>query len=150
MKPFRIQKLSVLTFILPPLRIAYNHLFRFELSKGIGNDSSLLGLLRVYQEHYPGIVTGRGGKAAVFEVPDQRLRALESMLTCLQPLDREWQDKVQAIQLIDRQSFINVGLQYSTFRVLRRGAKSTGNIIPEVQTYHAEEVCLLDSIWENL
>ena len=45
------------------------HHHRLELSRSIGNDSALLGLLRTYKEHYPDVIlyqpTGKGATFAV-------------------------------------------------------------------------------------
>ncbi|KAF2129000.1 Mis6-domain-containing protein [Dothidotthia symphoricarpi CBS 119687] len=105
-KPFRMQQL-------------------LELSRGLGNEPALQGLLRVYKDYYPDIILGSTSLSRKSFAP--------------QP-DAEWQTKISAIQeaiTIANDSTLD---RHNGFKVLRRGPKrSKVSAIPDVHTYHATE-----------
>ncbi|KAF2736807.1 Mis6-domain-containing protein [Polyplosphaeria fusca] len=105
-KPFRIQQL-------------------LELSRGLGNEPALQGLLRVYRDYYPDIILGSANTTRKSFPP--------------QP-DPEWRARLNAIQEASiRDDQASLG-QYNGFRVLRHGAKrSKLSAIPEVHTFQAHE-----------
>ncbi|KAI4706482.1 hypothetical protein J4E89_008900 [Alternaria sp. Ai002NY15] len=105
-KPFRIQQL-------------------LELSRGLGNEPALQGLLRVYKDYYPDIILGSTSTSRKSFAPRP---------------DAEWQAKIVAIQEASvAEDDSNVDGQ-NGFKVLRRRLKgSKGSAIPDVHTYHATE-----------
>ncbi|KAF2119166.1 Mis6-domain-containing protein [Lophiotrema nucula] len=106
-KPFRIQQL-------------------LELSRGLGNEPALQGLLRVYKDYYPDIILTAAGTSRKSFPP---------------ALDPEWRTRLLAIQ--DAGIAIEENIpeqQRSGFRLLRKGAKrSKVSAIPEVHTFQAHE-----------
>jgi centromere protein I len=58
-KPFRIQQLFVSYPVLTHfIFLCANSAFSLELSRGLGNEPALQGLLRVYKDYYPDIILG--------------------------------------------------------------------------------------------
>ncbi|KAI4908679.1 hypothetical protein J4E90_008411 [Alternaria incomplexa] len=105
-KPFRIQQL-------------------LELSRGLGNEPALQGLLRVYKDYYPDIILGSTSTSWKSFAPRP---------------DAEWQARIVAIQEASvAEDDSNVDGQ-NGFKVLRRRLRgSKGSAIPDVHTYHATE-----------
>ncbi|KAF2491888.1 Mis6-domain-containing protein [Lophium mytilinum] len=105
-RPFRIQQL-------------------LELSRGIGNEPALQGLLRVYKDYYPDIIVGTAATTRNSFPPSPT---------------PEWKTRILAIQEAGERSFDGSTEQQNGFRVLRHGSKrSKISLIPEVHTYHAKE-----------
>ncbi|KAI4651159.1 uncharacterized protein J4E79_009358 [Alternaria viburni] len=98
---------------------------RLELSRGLGNEPALQGLLRVYKDYYPDIILGSTSTSRKSFAPRP---------------DAEWQAKIVAIQEASvAEDDSNVDGQ-NGFKVLRRRLKgSKGSAIPDVHTYHATE-----------
>ncbi|KAL1796101.1 hypothetical protein ACET3X_006325 [Alternaria dauci] len=105
-KPFRIQQL-------------------LELSRGLGNEPALQGLLRVYKDYYPDIILGSTSTSRKSFAPRP---------------ESEWQAKIIAIQEASvAEDDSNADGQHS-FKVLRRRLKgSKESVIPDVHTYYATE-----------
>ncbi|KAG9194956.1 hypothetical protein G6011_00076 [Alternaria panax] len=105
-KPFRIQQL-------------------LELSRGLGNEPALQGLLRVYKDYYPDIILGSTATSRKSFAPRP---------------DTEWQAKIIAIQEASMaEDDLNADGQ-NGFKVVRKRLKgSKGSVIPDVHTYHATE-----------
>ncbi|KAL6708368.1 hypothetical protein ACN47E_003292 [Coniothyrium glycines] len=105
-KPFRIQQL-------------------LELSRGIGNEPALQGLLRVYKDYYPDIILGTTSTSRKSFAP--------------QP-DPEWRSRISAIQNATVNSADSMNGAYNGFKVLRKGLRRGKTpAIPEVHTFHATE-----------
>ncbi|KAF2810585.1 Mis6-domain-containing protein [Mytilinidion resinicola] len=105
-RPFRIQQL-------------------LELSRGIGNEPALQGLLRVYKDYYPDIIVGTAATTRNSFPPNPT---------------PEWKTRILAIQEAGERSLDGSAEQHNGFRVLRHGSKrSKISLIPEVHTYHAKE-----------
>ncbi|MCJ1237492.1 hypothetical protein MMC14_005478 [Varicellaria rhodocarpa] len=113
-----------------------------ELSRNIGNDPALLGLLGVFKEYYPDVILGQTrGKIARFEHPDL-----------------EWQERLRIIQGSNLKPFEKTQVQSTSFKVTRRSLKyGQSDILPEVHTYRADESSTtleqingLDDFVENL
>ncbi|UPX18545.1 Phosphate metabolism transcription protein [Ascochyta rabiei] len=105
-KPFRIQQL-------------------LELSRGLGNEPPLQGLLRVYKDYYPDIILGNASTSRKSFAP--------------QP-DAEWRARVLTIRetLTAADTFISE--QHNGFKVARHGPKKAmASGIPDVHTYFATE-----------
>ncbi|RYN75681.1 hypothetical protein AA0120_g11991 [Alternaria tenuissima] len=105
-KPFRIQQL-------------------LELSRGLGNEPALQGLLRVYKDYYPDIILSSTSTSRKSFAPRP---------------DSEWQARILAIQEASvAEDDSNADRQHG-FKVLRRRLKgSKESMIPDVHTYHATE-----------
>ncbi|KAI9802029.1 MAG: hypothetical protein M1825_003085 [Sarcosagium campestre] len=98
---------------------------QLELSRTIGHEPALVGLIRTYKDYYPDIVVGEAaaGRATLFKDPDP-----------------EWSERLVKIQEAHAQRrTVGQNGQHS-FKVVRRGAKR-GKIssIPEVHTSRAHE-----------
>ncbi|USP80768.1 uncharacterized protein yc1106_08042 [Curvularia clavata] len=105
-KPFRIQQL-------------------LELSRGLGNEPALQGLLRVYKDYYPDIILGSTSTSRKSFAP--------------QP-DIEWRSRIAAVHEASNAVDESIGDVQNGFKVLRKGPKGSKNsAIPEVHTYHATE-----------
>ncbi|KAF2202314.1 Mis6-domain-containing protein [Delitschia confertaspora ATCC 74209] len=105
-KPFRIQQL-------------------LELSRGIGNEPALQGLLRVYKDYYPDIILG-GANASRNSFPP--------------PPDPEWRKRLLKIQDAEHRSVEDDFEHLNGFKVLRKGPKrSKLSVIPDVHTFHSNE-----------
>jgi centromere protein I len=62
-------------------------------------------------------------------------------MTIQQP-DAEWRAKILAIQERATAAAESTSEQHNGFKVLRKGCKRTKlSLIPDVHTYHANEVC---------
>ncbi|KAI4934114.1 hypothetical protein J4E86_011496 [Alternaria arbusti] len=98
---------------------------RLELSRGLGNEPALQGLLRVYKDYYPDIILGSTSTSRKSFAPRP---------------DAEWQARIVAIQEASvAEDDSNVDGQ-NGFKVLRRRLKgSKGSAIPDVHTYRATE-----------
>ncbi|SLM36890.1 Histone-fold [Lasallia pustulata] len=104
-KPFRIQML-------------------LELSRTIGNEPALVGLIRVYKEYYPDVIVGdaAAGRASRFAHP-----------SC------EWRERLHVIHA-SNVSKTEALAETASFKVMRRGAKrSRVSLVPEVHTSRADE-----------
>ncbi|KAI9697992.1 MAG: hypothetical protein M1836_004345 [Candelina mexicana] len=106
-KPFRIQAL-------------------LELSHSVADEPALRGLIRVYKDFYPDIITGdaTAGRASYFRHPDP-----------------EWRDKLYTIQEVHARK-ITKQPHHEAFRVNRRGrsgVKRSRSSLPEVHTSRANE-----------
>ncbi|KAH0566401.1 hypothetical protein GP486_000184 [Trichoglossum hirsutum] len=92
-----------------------------ELSRNVGYEPALIGLIRVYKDYYPDVVVGAAasGRAAFFSHPSP-----------------EWRTRLLVIQ-----ESAQAGQQHrSAFKVVRSGAKrSKISIVPEVHTSRAIE-----------
>ncbi|KAF2627046.1 Mis6-domain-containing protein [Macroventuria anomochaeta] len=105
-KPFRIQQL-------------------LELSRGLGNEPALQGLLRVYKDYYPDIILGSASTSRKSFAP--------------QP-DAEWRARVRTIQEARTAADDTTSERHNGFKVLRHGSKRTkASVLPDVHTYHATE-----------
>ncbi|KAH4069112.1 hypothetical protein HBI88_061990 [Parastagonospora nodorum] len=105
-KPFRIQQI-------------------LELSRSIGNEPALQGLLRVFKDYYPDIILGSTSISKKSFAP--------------QP-DTEWRTRISAIQDASTAADETLIDRYNGFKVLRKGPKnSEASAIPDVHTYHATE-----------
>ncbi|KAF9701195.1 hypothetical protein EKO04_000378 [Ascochyta lentis] len=105
-KPFRIQQL-------------------LELSRGLGNEPALQGLLRVYKDYYPDIILGSASTSRKSFAP--------------QP-DEEWRARISTIREAQSSVDISMSEQHNGFKVARHGPKRTkASVIPDVHTYHATE-----------
>ncbi|KAF1997181.1 Mis6-domain-containing protein [Amniculicola lignicola CBS 123094] len=105
-KPFRIQQL-------------------LELSRGLGNEPALQGLLRSYRDYYPDIILGSATTSRNSFPP--------------QP-DHEWKTRLDAVQEATSAGPEATLQQHSGFKVVRRGPKrSRVSVIPEVHTYYTNE-----------
>ncbi|EMD87275.1 hypothetical protein COCHEDRAFT_1217472 [Bipolaris maydis C5] len=105
-KPFRIQQL-------------------LELSRGLGNEPALQGLLRVYKDYYPDIILGSTSTSRKSFAPRP---------------DDEWRARIAAIHEASNVVDDSGGEVQNGFKVLRKGPKgSKSSAIPEVHTYHATE-----------
>ena len=116
---------------------------RLQLSSIAANEPSILGLVQVYKRYYPDIIVGSNAsrKASQFAVG---LVAGESMIPTTINItkhpDLEWRDRLHAVQDLNVDFSADTRDQ-SSFKVIRKGVKrSRVMIIPEVHTYHAEEV----------
>ncbi|KAH9909767.1 Mis6-domain-containing protein [Xylariomycetidae sp. FL2044] len=96
------------------------------LSRQIGNDPALTGLLRVFKDYYPEIIVGEAtrGKASAFKHPD--------------PQWREHLDEIQRAH--EEQAASRSQRPLEAFRVARQrlGGKKSAPV-PEVHTSHATE-----------
>lgn len=105
-KPFRIQQL-------------------LELSRGLGNEPALQGLLRVYKDYYPDIILGSTSTSRKSFAP--------------QP-DEEWRTRIAAVQEADVAAEDDAANRYNGFKVLRKGPRrGKSSAIPEVHTYQTIE-----------
>ncbi|KAH7073756.1 Mis6-domain-containing protein [Paraphoma chrysanthemicola] len=105
-KPFRIQQI-------------------LELSRGLGNEPALQGLLRVFKDYYPDIILGTTSTSRKSFAP--------------QP-DAEWQTRITAILDASTAAEETLSDRHNGFKVSRRTAKrSKASAIPDVHTYHATE-----------
>ncbi|OCL13301.1 Mis6-domain-containing protein [Glonium stellatum] len=105
-RPFRIQQL-------------------LDLSRGLGSEPALQGLLRVYKDYYPDIILGSTAAGRNSFPP--------------QP-DPEWRKRFLAIHDASARRAEGSLVQQNGFRVLRQGVKrSKVSVIPEVHTFHANE-----------
>ncbi|KAL6154246.1 Phosphate metabolism transcription protein [Exserohilum turcicum] len=105
-KPFRIQQL-------------------LELSRGLGNEPALQGLLRVYKDYYPDIILGSTSTSRKSFAPRP---------------DDEWRARIAAVHEASTAADLSAAHVHNGFKVLRRGPKDSKNsAIPEVHTYHATE-----------
>ncbi|KAF1844757.1 Mis6-domain-containing protein [Cucurbitaria berberidis CBS 394.84] len=105
-KPFRIQQL-------------------LELSRGLGNEPALQGLLRVYKDYYPDIILGSTSTSRKSFSPRP---------------DSVWRTRISAIQEASAATNDSSVDRHNGFRVLRKGPKrSKVAVIPEVHTYYATE-----------
>lgn len=97
------------------------------LSRQVGNDRHLQGLLRVYRNYYPEIIVGNTGKGSAFKLPDP-----------------EWRERLSEIQKMHRE------LQQSSLQGPRDGFKTNQQLLagskagrsgglPRVQTSNAHE-----------
>ncbi len=97
-----------------------------ELSKTWGSEPALLGLLQVFKEYYPDVIVGQNaaGRFSKFSYPDP-----------------EWRERLRSIHDANSHSNEIGKFQASGFRILRMGSKRRRvSVVPEVHTYHAEEV----------
>ncbi|KAI9832492.1 MAG: hypothetical protein M1819_004281 [Sarea resinae] len=116
-KPFRIQML-------------------LELSRSVGYEPAISGLIRVFQNYYPDIMQyhHQGRKASYFAHPNP-----------------EWRERLHAIQEAQARIAAVFHPQESSFRVLRNGAKrSRVSALPEVHTSHASESSITLEEIENV
>ncbi|KAF2268975.1 Mis6-domain-containing protein [Lojkania enalia] len=105
-KPFRIQQL-------------------LELSRGLGNEPALQGLLRIYKDYYPDIILGSTAMSRNSFPPRP---------------DSEWRTRLLSIQESSTAMDSPLSQQQNGFRVLRKGAKrSKVSVIPDVHTFRAQE-----------
>ncbi|KAJ4369805.1 Phosphate metabolism transcription protein [Neocucurbitaria cava] len=105
-KPFRIQQL-------------------LELSRGLGNEPALQGLLRVYKDYYPDIILGSTSTSRKSFAPRQ---------------DLEWRTRISAIQEVSATTDAFSVDHHDGFKVLRKGPKrSKLAAVPEVHTYYTTE-----------
>ncbi|KAF2711121.1 Mis6-domain-containing protein [Pleomassaria siparia CBS 279.74] len=105
-QPFRIQQLLA-------------------LSRGLGNEPALQGLLRVYRDYYPDIMIG-STSITRNSFPPQ--------------LDPEWQIRLIVIKETSIAARALNSEQHNGFRVARKGAKrGRASLIPDVHTFHANE-----------
>ncbi|KAF2463628.1 Mis6-domain-containing protein [Lindgomyces ingoldianus] len=105
-KPFRIQQL-------------------LELSRSLGNEPAIQGLLRIYKDYYPDIILGSTATSR---------RSFPA-----RP-DPEWRARILAVQEASARTNESQSKQHNGFRVLRKGPKrSKVSVIPEVHTFHANE-----------
>ncbi|KAH9882910.1 hypothetical protein J1614_000276 [Plenodomus biglobosus] len=105
-KPFRIQQL-------------------LELSRGLGNEPALQGLLRVYKDYYPDIILGSTSTSRKSFTP--------------QP-DEEWRTRIAAVQEANVAAEDDAANRYNGFKVLRKGSRrGKSSAIPEVHTYQTIE-----------
>ncbi|KAF2182814.1 Mis6-domain-containing protein [Zopfia rhizophila CBS 207.26] len=105
-KPFRIQQL-------------------LELSRGLGNEPALQGLLRIYKDYYPDIILGS---------------ATTSQKSFPPRPDSEWRMRLLAIQEASARTSEGLSEQHDGFRVLRKGPKrSKVSVIPDLHTFYANE-----------
>ncbi|KAH6642376.1 Mis6-domain-containing protein [Boeremia exigua] len=105
-KPFRIQQL-------------------LDLSRGLGNEPALQGLLRVYKDYYPDIILGIASTNRKSFAP--------------QP-DIEWRTRVRTIQEARTAAADSTIGRHDGFKVLRRGPKRTkASVLPDVHSYHSVE-----------
>ncbi|OCK91240.1 Mis6-domain-containing protein, partial [Cenococcum geophilum 1.58] len=105
-RPFRIQQI-------------------LELSRGIGNEPALQGLLRIYKDYYPDIILGSTAAGRNSFPPHP---------------DTEWRKRFLVIHDASARRTESPLTQQNGFRVLRQGVKRNKvSIIPEVHTFHANE-----------
>ncbi|KAL5121455.1 hypothetical protein ACEQ8H_000527 [Pleosporales sp. CAS-2024a] len=96
-----------------------------ELSRGIGNEPALQGLLRVFKDYYPEIILGSTSTSPKSFAP--------------QP-STEWQTRILAIQHASTAADEALHNRHNGFKVSRRPpGKSELSAIPDVHTYHATE-----------
>ncbi|KAH7392890.1 Mis6-domain-containing protein [Pyrenochaeta sp. MPI-SDFR-AT-0127] len=106
-KPFRIQQL-------------------LELSRGLGNEPALQGLLRVYKDYYPDIILGSTSTTRKSFAPRP---------------DSVWRTRISAIQEASRVAGSASNDSHNGFKVQRKGPMiSKVSIIPDVHTYHTTEI----------
>ncbi|MCJ1304140.1 hypothetical protein MMC08_006952 [Hypocenomyce scalaris] len=113
-----------------------------ELSRTIGNEPALIGLIRVYKDYYPDVIVGDAavGRASHFNHPNS-----------------EWRERLHMIHASNLRKDKN-SPEAVSFKVVRRGAKRTRvSLVPEVQTSRAdgssttlEEVANVDDLVEKL
>ncbi|KAF2826193.1 Mis6-domain-containing protein [Ophiobolus disseminans] len=105
-KPFRIQQI-------------------LELSRGLGNEPALQGLLRVFKDYYPDIILGSTSTSRKSFAP--------------QP-DAEWRSRISTILDASTAADETLTDRHNGFKVLRRGRRrSKASAIPDVHTHHATE-----------
>ncbi|KAH8716832.1 VTC domain-containing protein [Phaeosphaeriaceae sp. PMI808] len=105
-KPYRIQQI-------------------LELSRGLGNEPALQGLLRIFKDYYPDIILGSASTNRKSFAP--------------QP-DAEWRTRISIIQDASTAADDTLSDRHNGFKVLRKGSqRSKMPAIPEVHTYHATE-----------
>ncbi|KAI8943575.1 hypothetical protein NX059_001571 [Plenodomus lindquistii] len=105
-KPFRIQQL-------------------LELSRGLGNEPALQGLLRVYKDYYPDIILGSTSTSRKSFTP--------------QP-DEEWRTRIAAVKEASVTAEEHAADRYNGFKVSRKGPRrGKSSAIPEVHTYQTTE-----------
>ncbi|KAL1653580.1 Phosphate metabolism transcription protein [Didymella pomorum] len=98
---------------------------RLELSRGLGNEPALQGLLRVYKDYYPDIILGSASTSRKSFAPTP---------------DVEWRERVHAIQEARTAADDPTSERHNGFKVLRQGPKRTkASVLPDVHTYHATE-----------
>ncbi|KAI9786901.1 MAG: hypothetical protein M1839_005132 [Geoglossum umbratile] len=105
-RPFRIQML-------------------LELTRNVGDEPALIGLIRVYKDYYPDVIVGAAasGRASFFSHPNP-----------------EWRTRLLVIQEQGAQARSESQHQLSSFKVVRNGAKrSKISTVPEVHTSQANE-----------
>ncbi|CAO2648421.1 Nn.00g076880.m01.CDS01 [Neocucurbitaria sp. VM-36] len=98
---------------------------RLELSRGLGNEPALQGLLRVYKDYYPDIILG----------------STSTSRKSFAPLpDLEWRTRISAVQEASAVADNSSVDQHNGFKVLRKGPKrSKLAAVPEVHTYYTSE-----------
>ncbi|KAK4175726.1 Mis6-domain-containing protein [Triangularia setosa] len=96
------------------------------LSRQIGGDPNLTGLLRVFKNYYPEIIVGdiTKGRAAAFKHPDV-----------------QWREKLNEIQQqhLDKQEDDGTRNGFAVNHALGRRLKGAGALVPGVHTLHAHE-----------
>ncbi|RAR04214.1 SPX-domain-containing protein [Stemphylium lycopersici] len=98
---------------------------RLELSRGLGNEPALQGLLRVYKDYYPDIILGSTSTSRKSFAPIP---------------DAEWRARITAVHEASTAADESTADVRNGFKVLRKGPKgSKGSAIPDVHTYHATE-----------
>ncbi|KAF2454485.1 Mis6-domain-containing protein [Lineolata rhizophorae] len=103
-----------------PYRIQY----LLELTRQLGPDPHLAGLLRVYKDYYPDIILG---------TPHSTKHPFSSKT------DAEWRNKLRTIQEANS-THISSTEADSGFRMKRQnGHNSKGSILPELHTFYARE-----------
>ncbi|KAH7411796.1 Mis6-domain-containing protein [Phaeosphaeria sp. MPI-PUGE-AT-0046c] len=105
-KPFRIQQI-------------------LELSRGLGNEPALQGLLRVFKDYYPDIILGSTSLSRKSFAPLP---------------DTEWRTRIATIQNTSTAADDTLHDRHNGFKVSRKGPKrAEASAIPDVHTYHATE-----------
>ncbi|KAF2840275.1 Mis6-domain-containing protein, partial [Patellaria atrata CBS 101060] len=104
-----------------PFRIQY----LLELSRTVGNEPALIGLLRVYKDYYPDIIISNVTSGRV-SLPIQS--------------NAQWRQRMREIQENASSQTVSTTVGKSGFKVFRDGSKRTdSSIIPEVHTSLASE-----------
>lgn len=93
------------------------------LCQQFANESALVALLRVYKNFCPEIVISQ----------TIGVRPAQS------PFDSEWRTRLLAVQEATSQLSLNDSGPVSGFKVYHNGLKSKSKVLPEVQTFHADE-----------
>jgi centromere protein I len=122
--------------------------YRLELSRRVGNEPSLVGLIRVYKDYYPDVIVGdaANGRASVFMVC-QSFKPFRVETHIGQHPNPEWRKRLLQIQEEHAQRAQDaLPIRQQAFRVARRGLNGTKrgkvSVLPEVHTSNAQEVCL--------
>lgn len=116
---------------------------RLELSRIIGNEPALVGLIRVYKEYYPDVIVGdaAAGRASHFDV--RNFCSMERYIATAnlpQHPNTEWRERLHVIHASNLSKDETLP-ETASFKVVRRGAKrSRVSLVPEVQTSRADEV----------